>query len=297
MPVEFLSDAEAAAYGRFDRSLTREDLHRAFFLDDADQELIGKRRGAPNRLGFALQLTTARWLGTFLPYPTDVPPEVLQNVASQLEVGDPSVVRRYLERRRTRFEHAEEIKAFEGLRDFAAVSDELEEWAAARAYMTGDGPRAIFTDAVGWLREHRVLLPGVTTLARLVARARAEGDRRLWETLASVPSAAELRELDALLDVAEGSRMSELERARARVRPIRPARTSDCCLRGQGSPSAGGRWRVGAGTGAHPPADGLGALWASGDGASAQASSCRPADSDADGDGRASAGSLDRRLP
>jgi hypothetical protein len=215
VPVEFLSDAEAAAYGRFDRSLTREDLHRAFFLDDADQELIGKRRGAPNRLGFALQLTTARWLGTFLPYPTDVSPEVLQNVASQLEVGDPSVVRRYLERRRTRFEHAEEIKAFEGLRDFAAVSDELEEWAAARAYMTGDGPRAIFTDAVGWLREHRVLLPGVTTLARLVARARAEGDRRLWETLASVPSAAELRELEALLDVAEGSRMSELERARA----------------------------------------------------------------------------------
>src|ERR1039458_4055216 len=55
---------------------------------------------------------------------------------------------------------------------------------------------------------------GVTTLARLVARARAEGDRRLWETLASVPSEAELRELDAFLDVAEGSRMSELERAR-----------------------------------------------------------------------------------
>src|ERR1035438_10829834 len=55
---------------------------------------------------------------------------------------------------------------------------------------------------------------GVTTLARLGARARAEGDRRLWETLASVPSEAELRELDAFLDVAEGSRMSELERAR-----------------------------------------------------------------------------------
>jgi hypothetical protein len=76
-------DAEAAACGRFDRSLTREDLHRAFFLDDADRELIGKRRQAPNRLGFALQLTTARWLGTFLPYPTDVPP-VVRRAGSRL---------------------------------------------------------------------------------------------------------------------------------------------------------------------------------------------------------------------
>jgi hypothetical protein len=60
----------------------------------------------------------------------------------------------------------------------------------------------------------QVLLPGVTTLARLVASARAEGDRRVWETLAVVPSASEAEALDALLDVAEGSRTSELDRSR-----------------------------------------------------------------------------------
>ena len=214
MPVEFLSDAEAATYGRFDGAPSRAELDRVFFLDDANRELIDKRRGAPNQLGFALQLTTVRWLGTFLPDPTDVPPVVLAYVARQLEIEDPSCVARYLDRRRTRFEHAEEIKASEGLRDFAAVSDEFEQWVAARSYMTGDGPRAIFADAVGWLRERRVLLPGVTTLARLVARARAEGDRRLWETLAAAPSESELVALDGLLEVAEGERISDLERAR-----------------------------------------------------------------------------------
>jgi len=139
---------------------------------------------------------------------------LLAYVARQLEIEDPSCVARYLDRRRTRFEHAEEIKAAEGLSDFAAVTDEFEEWVAARSYMTGDGPRAIFADAVGWLRERRVLLPGVTTLARLVARARAEGDRRLWETLAAVPSDSEVVTLDGLLGVAEGERISDLERAR-----------------------------------------------------------------------------------
>ena len=148
-----MSDVEAAAYGRFDGSLTREDLDRAFFLDDADRELIERRRGAHNRLGFALQLATVRWLGVFLPDPTDVPPVVLRYVARQLEIEDPSCVAGYLDRRRTRFEHAEEIKASERLLDFVSVAGEFEEWVAARSYMTGDGPRALFADAAGWLRE------------------------------------------------------------------------------------------------------------------------------------------------
>ena len=43
-----------------------------------------------------------------------------------------------------------------------------------RAWTTGDGPKAIFNDAVVWLLERGVLLPGVTTLARLVAQVRDE---------------------------------------------------------------------------------------------------------------------------
>ena len=38
--------------------------------------------------------------------------------------------------------------------------------------MTGDGPKALFGGAVVWLRQRQVVLPGVSTLARLVARAR-----------------------------------------------------------------------------------------------------------------------------
>ena len=77
MPVEFLTDAEAAAYGRFLGSPSRAELEWAFFLDDLDKELVARRRGDHNRLGFALQLTTVRWLGTFLPGPLEVPGDVV----------------------------------------------------------------------------------------------------------------------------------------------------------------------------------------------------------------------------
>jgi hypothetical protein len=99
VPVEFLSDEEAAAYGRFIGPPSREELERSFFLDDADRTLIAPHRGDHNRLGFALQLTTVRSLGLFLVDPVEVPGVVLDYLAGQLAIADPSCVARYMERR------------------------------------------------------------------------------------------------------------------------------------------------------------------------------------------------------
>ena len=69
MPVDFLSDDQVAAYGRFVGSPSQLELERFCFLDDTDQELVGGHRGDHNRLGFSLQLVTVRALGTFLTDP------------------------------------------------------------------------------------------------------------------------------------------------------------------------------------------------------------------------------------
>jgi len=83
-----------------------------------------------------------------------------------------------------------------------------------RAWTSGDGPKALFDGAVAWLRERRVLLPGVSTLARLVARVRDAAMQRLWDTLSGLLTAQQARALEFLLVVPEGARSSDLERLR-----------------------------------------------------------------------------------
>lgn len=101
MPVEFLSDEQAEAYGTFAEEPTRPEQERFFFLDDVDLDLIALRRTEHHRLGFALQMCTVRYVGLFLEAPLAVPWPVIEHLAVQLGIEDASVVKRYAERRQT----------------------------------------------------------------------------------------------------------------------------------------------------------------------------------------------------
>ncbi|MEH0973849.1 Tn3 family transposase [Micromonospora sp. CPCC 205546] len=212
MPTRFLTDDQIAQFGRFAAvPPDQEALERFFFLDDADRELVATRRGDHNRLGFALQLVTVRFLGTFLTDPLDVPLVVLDYVAAQVGVGDPSCVKRYTEREKTRLEHQWEIAQVCGFVSFASAQDSLVEWLDRQAYTTGDGPKALFVAAVGWLRERRVLLPGVTPLVELVAEVRQAAETRLFDLLAGAVAAEQAGLLESVLQVPEGQRRSQLD--------------------------------------------------------------------------------------
>ncbi|WTO41785.1 DUF4158 domain-containing protein [Streptomyces chartreusis] len=221
MPVEFLTDEQAASYGKFNEEPTRPELERFFYLDDEDRKLIATRRGEHNRLGFALQMCTVRYIGRFLPDdPLDVPWVVIEHIAEQLDIEDVSSIKQYTERPKTPYEHAWEIR---DVYEYHEYDD--PEWSRKfRTFLHGrawtahaEGPKALFDHAVGWLRKNRVLLPGVSVLARQVSEVRAIADKRLHATVAKATLRADKSlpgDLAGLLVVPEGKRFSYLEEMR-----------------------------------------------------------------------------------
>ena len=217
--MEFLSDAQASAFGRFTGEPSRADLERFFYLDDADRELISERRGDHNRLGFAVQLGTVRFLGGLLVDPLDVPWLVVDYLAAQLGVSDPSVVKAYSQRATTAREHAREIRQVYGYRDLAESTTEvLRRFVYSRAWTHGEGPNALFEQATAWLRRERVVLPGVTTLVRIVQSTREAAQLDLCRAVVAAGAAKDeglAGRLHGLLSVGDGDTVSGLELLRA----------------------------------------------------------------------------------
>ena len=148
MPVDFLSAAQKARYGCYVGEPSEADLARCFYLDDTDIALIVRRRNDDAQLGFALQLTTARYLGTFLSDPANVPAGVVAQLVRQLGFGTVPDMEAY-RAASVRWHHTTEISRQCGYQSYGRRPLHLPflRWLYARAWIQTERPSILFERA------------------------------------------------------------------------------------------------------------------------------------------------------
>ncbi len=172
--VAFLSGAEHAKLSRYPEDMPDGDLGRFFTLSPQDLALIEQQRSEHNRLGFTLQLTSLRYLGSI---PDDLltpPPDLLALIAQQLGVAQ-TTLSRYGEREQTRSDHLLHITWDLGFRRVTPLDLlALEDW-LVECSLEHDKESYLLCTLLERLRWHAILRPGLSSLERLVA-TREGGD-------------------------------------------------------------------------------------------------------------------------
>ncbi len=215
MPYAFLSDAHLERYGRYSNNPTPEQLSEAFYLREGDLKVISTLRHDHTRLGYAVQLCTLRFLGTFLTDPTDVPSLVVQTLCHQLGLKDPRVLPRYLEREPTRFAHQRQIRKRLGYKEFVGAEVlNLLRWLVSSVQLEETRPIELFDRCTQRLVARKVTLPGATVLVRLIVKVRERGAGQLYRQLEAQLNPTHKDALEQFVTVLEGDTRTPLEQLR-----------------------------------------------------------------------------------
>src|SRR5205807_68485 len=70
----------------------------------------------------------------------------------------------------------------------------------AREWVSAERPGVLFDLAITWLVDHKVILPGITTLERLLSRIREQVALRVWQRLSAIVGPEQRTSLDRLLE-------------------------------------------------------------------------------------------------
>jgi hypothetical protein len=176
------------------------EMTRHYVLGADDLALVGARRRASNRLGFAVQLCALRHPGGVLDPSESPPAPMVAFVAQQIGV-DSALFANYAQRDQTRREHAAELQRYLGLRRFGLADWRTCLHVGTDAAWATDRGEPIVRSMLADLRTNGVLLPAAAMLERIGLAARARARKKTFEAIASGMSESERGTLAGLLSV------------------------------------------------------------------------------------------------
>jgi hypothetical protein len=211
-------------YGQYNTNPTPEQLLEHFHLNPEDLNLVNTCRYTHTKLGMAVQLCTLRFLGTFLPDPTDVPAVVIVHLERQLGVENVNF-KRYRSFEDVRLEHRKRIREHLGYHDFGeAESNQVFESLLQKLLLAEENTGVLFDFITNELSEQNIVLPAASTIQKLIAKAREQANTRLYRQLAEKLSKTQIQKLERLLLVPKDQYRTRFEQLRAQ--PIQSTATT-----------------------------------------------------------------------
>jgi TnpA family transposase len=208
MPSRFLTNAEKDRLENFPVEIGEVDKTAFFTLTDNDLDLVRRRTGEQNRLGFALLLCSLRFLGFVPENLGTIPAEITQYLAGQLNI-DEKVFPSY-QRVRTRQTQIQEILTYTNFRRAAKIDlESLEKWLLQRA-LEHDKPSFLLNSAIEKLYAEKIFRPGLSVLERLVLKAREEAAGETYRLLLPILDSETKTNLDKLGEIEKGRKQSNL---------------------------------------------------------------------------------------
>lgn len=177
-----------------------DSLARHYTFTRSDQELVSSRRGAANRLGFAVQLALLRHPGRALPNMDEPVDALVTWMAAHLEIPATAFAE-YARRPQTMTDHARILAAALGMRLAVSADLPLMIEAAAQSAWSTDRGQPIVAGVIAALFASKIILPAPAVIERTAIAGRARARKRVTDTLLSAVSVEQLTKIDKLLTV------------------------------------------------------------------------------------------------
>jgi hypothetical protein len=112
--------------------------------------------------------------------------------------------------------HLAEIRKFYNYQELGTGSwlFRLNRLIYYKVWIGDEKPSILFYISVSWLSHNKILLPGITTLERIVVRIRERIYNIIWNSLYAIPSEFQKRRLKSIILVRKNKRFSDFDNYR-----------------------------------------------------------------------------------
>src|SRR5271165_1542319 len=177
-----------------------DSLARHYTFTRSDQELVSHRRGAANRLGFAVQLALLRHPGRALPNMDEPVDALVAWLAAHLELPVAAFTE-YARRPQTMTDHARFLADILGMRPAVSADLPFMIEAAAQCAWSTDRGEPIVAGIIAALLASKIILPAPAVIERAAIAGRARARKRVTDALLSGVSTEQMAKIDKLLTV------------------------------------------------------------------------------------------------